>query len=238
VVGGAVSTLCLLAGVALSCGAGEQVPREPRSLEQAAALAPRLLVPYRVQRGPTCGLYAVGMVMDHYALLDAANPTAHVFAGDAARPGAATLAPTDARPMMDVARQAGYLTEGLEESGLEGGLDERTVARLAERYGYATRLHPPTAEALREILARGRPALVALDVDSLGRPTLAGWKRGHWAVIVGSFRFGGHDWFLAQHGHRAGEYVWKGSELEASMRQRYRDATMSILEVSPGERKP
>mgnify|MGYP006213402267 CR=1 FL=1 len=36
-----------------------------------AERAIRIPVPYRVQEGPTCGLYALGMVMDYWHSLEA-----------------------------------------------------------------------------------------------------------------------------------------------------------------------
>lgn len=207
----------------------------PRSLAEAAARATRLDVPYRVQEGPTCGLYALGMVMDYYHQLDASNAVPFVQPGDATRHGAANFRPSTSARLFDVAKKNGYFAESQRIVHADGGMfvaDQ--LGQLATKFGYSYRLTDNAGAAdVRAAIDRGHPALVGFDVDANGNPTSVGGTRAHWGVVVGHFQYGGEEWFVAHHGWEAKDYLWRASDLEASMRQIQPTLGPKIVEILP-----
>ena len=208
---------------------------EPATVVDAAARGTLLDVPFRVQEGPTCGLYALGMVMDYWHHRDPRNPTAYVRDADARRRDAATLAPTTEEDLFPVARENGYFAESLRIVGEEGGMfvaDE--LGRLAADFGYDYDLvEDATADDLVAAIDRGHPALVGFDVNHQGNPTTVAGDRAHWAVVTGHFQYQGETWFVAQHGWEAKRYYWRAADLEASMAQIQPTLGPKIVEVLP-----
>ena len=207
----------------------------PESLREAAERAARLPVPYRVQEGPTCGLYALGMVMDYWHSLDPSNEAPYVVDKDAYRRGAANYPATTDRRIFDVAKDNGYFAESLRIVGEEGGMfvaDE--LGQLGTKFGYGyRRIDDATAADVRAVVDRGHPALVGFDVDYDGNPQNAGGDRAHWGVVVGHFEYEGEAWFIAQHGWEAKTYLWRADALEASMAQIQPTLGPKIIEVFP-----
>ena len=207
----------------------------PASLTDAAARAKKLTVPFRVQEGPTCGLYALGMVMDYYHSLDRSNEVPCVQPGDDARAKSHNFAASTGRQLFQTAKAAGFFKESLRIVGKEGGMfvaDE--LGQLARKFGYKHDLiENATAADIRGAIDRGHPALVGFDVDYDGNPTNVAGKRAHWAVVTGYFTYDGVDYFTAQHGWEAKEYVWRADALESSMRQIQTTLGPKIVEVFP-----
>lgn len=207
----------------------------PASLVEAAARARRLSVPNRVQEGPTCGLYALGMVMDYYHSLDASNAVPFVVDKDATRAGAANFPASTDRRLFDVAKENGYFAESLRIVNAEGGMfvaDE--LGRLATKFGYRYDLiDRATAADVRAVVDRGHPALVGFDVNYDGNPASVAGKRAHWGVVVGHFQYEGEEYFIAQHGWEAKTYLWSAKDLEASMAQIQPTLGPKIVEVLP-----
>lgn len=207
----------------------------PASIVEAAARAKRLPVPNRVQEGPTCGLYALGMVMDYYHSLDASNEVPFVVDKDAARDGAANYPASTDRRLFEVAKANGYFAESLRIVNAEGGMfvaDE--LGQLATKFGYRYDLiDRATAADVRAVVDRGHPALVGFDVNYDGNPTSVAGKRAHWGVVVGHFQYEGEEWFIAQHGWEAKTYLWSAKDLEASMGQIQPTLGPKIVEVLP-----
>ncbi len=170
-------------------------------------------VPGRVQDGPTCGLYALGMVMDFFDKQAAKNQNPAVQWNDLSRANSGTRTPDSQRYLLEEAKKAGYTTQG--EMFYASKLGE-----LAQKFGYrATEKTDVTLADIQGSLDRGHPALVAFDVDNAGNPGLYGGKRAHWAVVEGAFKKDGVDYLVATHGWTGQEYVWRADELLRSMHQ-------------------
>ena len=207
----------------------------PTSLVEAAERAKRLPVPYRVQEGPTCGLYALGMVMDYYHALDASNDAPYVLRGDGVRDDSHNFTPTTPKLLFDEAKKAGFFKESLRIVGKEGGMfvaDE--LGQLSTKFGYNYDLiENATAADVRAVVDRGHPALVGFDVNYDGNPESLAGKRAHWGVVVGHFQYEGEEYFIAQHGWEAKTYLWSAKDLEASMGQIQPTLGPKIVEVLP-----
>lgn len=207
----------------------------PADLAADAAAGTLLDVPYRVQEGPTCGLYALGMVMDYYHTLDRSNASPLVQHGDEWRANAKNFAPTTHNRLFDVAKVNGYFAESERIVHEDGGMfvaDQ--LGQLATKFGYRYALHEPAgAKEITAAVDRGHPALVGFDVDYDGNPTQVAGSRAHWAVIVGHFQHDGEEWFVAHHGWEAKDYFWKASDLEASMGQIQPTLGPKVVEVLP-----
>lgn len=197
-------------------------------------------VPGRVQSGPTCGLYALGMVMDHYDRMDSRNLNPLVLRDDTNRPGSHNAAPDTTKTLFDVARGKGFTTQGEMFTADQLG-------QLATEFGYRYSLHEnATLADIKACIDRGHPALVAFDVDYEGNPGMYGGERAHWAVIEGHYQKDGVEYLVATHGWTGKEYVWRASDFLASFNQvnhsRFPAAPADItgtlkqriVEVSPG----
>lgn len=177
-------------------------------------------VPQRVQIGPTCGLYALGMVMDAWNLKDPKNPTAIVQDADLRGgndPGGGgnkqiNRVPTTYERMLDVAIDQGFTSMGEMFTASQ-------LAMLARHFGYDATTHErATLDDLFRVLDAGHPAIVAFDVDYNGNPTAsAGGERAHYAVIQGYFDDGGTRYLVARHGWGVQkDHVWRASDFDAS----------------------
>jgi hypothetical protein len=169
-------------------------------------------VPQRVQVGPTCGLYALGMVMDFYNAKDSKNPTALVQNGDLRGHGKQfTRWPTTDDCLLDFAKASGFTAAGEMFTATQ-------LAETAAHFGYTASTHmTATLQDLYAVLDAGHPAIVGFDVDENGNPTDAGGDRAHYAVIQGYFDDGGERYLIARHGWGVQEdHVWKASDFDAS----------------------
>lgn len=195
-------------------GAGAK-PIDPRPLEAEirSALATGADVPGRIQDGPTCGLYALGMVMDFFDVKDSTNLNPLVQASDATRRGAHSRAPDSQDLLFETAKASGYTTQG-------EMFHTAQLAQLARQFGYeATVTEEFTFEHLKASVDRGNPALVGFDVDDAGNPGNFEGLRAHWAVVEGYFEKDGVDYVVATHGWTGAEYVWRASDLIDSAHQ-------------------
>jgi len=186
------------------------VDRSSLSAELNTALRLGADVPGRVQDGPTCGLYALGMVMDFWDRKDKRNLNPSVRNEDIVRWDSQLVPPDTSRRLLDEAKQRGFTTQG------EMFYADK-LASLASAFGYkATVKSDFTLRDLHAVLDRGHPALVAFDVDNAGNPGLFHGKRAHWAVIEGHFKKDGVEYLVATHAWTGKEYVWKADDLMAS----------------------
>jgi hypothetical protein len=170
-------------------------------------------VPGRVQDGPTCGLYAMGMVMDFWDARDpdAADPL--VMDGDIFRKDSHTRKEDTKVRLFDVAKSNGWTTQG-EMFWADN------MAKLAREFGYqATVKDNLNLDDIKACVDRKHPALIAFDVDNSGNPSLSGGKRAHWAVIEGHFQKDGVEYLVATHGWTGKEYVWRADDFLASVNQ-------------------
>lgn len=189
------------------------VDRAALEAKMREALALGSDVPGRVQDGPTCGLYALGMVMDYWDRKNPGNKNPLVRAEDSVRWDSHSLAPDTDQRLLDVARASGFTTQG------EMFYAEQ-LAELARKFGYQASVKSGmTLDDIKACIDRDRPALIGFDVDSQGNPGLFGGKRAHWAVVEGYFQKDGVDYLVATHGWTGKEYVWKAADFMASVNQ-------------------
>ena len=129
-------------------------------------------VPQRVQQGPTCGLYALGMVMDFWHQADKQNPTVLVSDKDIGGKGRNyNDEPTSDERMLSYVREAGYTAAG-------EMFKARDLAETAAHFGYKAHLYQDaTLQNLYDVLDAGHPAVVAFDVDYRGNPGEFGGER-------------------------------------------------------------
>lgn len=184
-------------------------PVDTFALKQDISRALRLGadVPGRVQDGPTCGLYALGMAMDLWDSRDARNAAPLVQSSDVTRWDSHSRPEDSPRRLLDVARQKGFTSQGEMFRASQ-------LASLARDFGYAatTKSHV-TLKDLHAALDKGNPVLVPFDVDDVGNPGLFHGTRAHWCVVEGHFRKDGVEYLVATHGWTGEEYVWRADEL-------------------------
>lgn len=206
----------------------EEFPASER--EEIARLAARALrrgadVPGRVQKGPTCGLYALGMVMDYWEMRDPTSTTVLVQESDDFRQNSHTLAPDTHVRLLEVARERGYTTEGEMFYAAQ-------LAALAREFGYQAILHEDfTLETLLAALDNKRPCLAGFDVDDEGNPGEFQGLNAHWAVIESHFEKDGKRYLVASHAWSGGEYVWKAEEFMQSAGQLEKGNTEALASV-------
>ncbi|MFO0593393.1 MAG: type VI secretion system tip protein TssI/VgrG [Polyangiaceae bacterium] len=169
----------------------------------AAPERKELVVPHREQVGGTCGLAALGMVMDYWKGKDAAQqaPSPDVI--------------------LKTAQDKGWTTTG--------GMWERDEAKLAREFGYDAKHVPGATMAdVKKAIDEGKPVLITFSVDNVGDPK-DGKDRGHYAVIKGYFSKDGKDYVLAQHGWgSAKNKVWEEKAFESSWKS-YNNSQMVIV---------
>lgn len=188
------------------------VDRAALTAEMNKALKLGADVPGRVQDGPTCGLYALGMVMDFWDRKDARNLNPYVRNEDVVRWDSHSVPADTNRRLLDDAKAKGFTTQGEMFYASQ-------LASLARTFGYkATVNNDFTLKELHAVLDKGHPALIGFDVDNVGNPGLYDGKRAHWAVIEGHFQKDGVEYLVATHGWTGKEYVWKADEFMASVK--------------------
>jgi hypothetical protein len=184
------------------------------TLQQLAQKAAALTdVPGRVQEGPTCGLYALGMVMDFWDSKDSKNLNPLVQDGDKIRWDAKNRPADTAKELLPSALKDGYTTKGEMFTADQLG-------KLATEFGYQYKLtQNASLKDLQAALKRGHPVLVAFDVDFQGNPGRYGGERAHWCVVEGMFTKGGEKYVVAKHAWDGKDRVWNASDLLESMSQ-------------------
>lgn len=216
------------------------VDRAAFAAETARALKLGADVPGRVQDGPTCGLYALGMVMDFWDRKDSRNLNPYVRNEDVVRWDSHSAPADTSRRLLDEAKAKGFTTQGEMFYASQ-------LASLARGFGYHATVHKDfTLESLHAVLDKGHPALIGFDVDREGNPGLFDGKRAHWAVIEGHFQKDGVEYLVATHGWTGGEYVWRAdefmksvenlerSDFPAAPRDITRTLRARLVEVTPG----
>ncbi|MHB8872856.1 MAG: cysteine peptidase family C39 domain-containing protein [Myxococcaceae bacterium] len=170
-------------------------------------------VPGRVQDGPTCGLYAMGMVMDFWDKKAGKNLNPLVVNADQWRNDSHSRKEDTNRRMFDVAKEHGWTTQGEMFFG-------DNMGKLAEQFGYKAKVTDNVTLAdIKKAVGKHHPVLIPFDVDQVGNPGLYNGKRAHWAVIEATFQKDGVDYLVATHGWTGQEYVWKAEDFMASVNQ-------------------
>lgn len=216
------------------------VDRAALTAEMNKALKLGADVPGRIQDGPTCGLYALGMVMDFWDRKDARNLNPYVRSEDVVRWDSHSVPADTSRRLLDDAKAKGFTTQGEMFYASQ-------LASLARTFGYKATVNADfTLKELHAVLDKGHPALIGFDVDNVGNPGLYDGKRAHWAVIEGHFQKDGVEYLVATHGWTGKEYVWKAEEFMASVlnleksdfvgapRNITRTLRSRLVEVTPG----
>jgi hypothetical protein len=196
-------------------------------------------VPQRVQIGPTCGLYALGMVLDFWNEKDPRNPTAIVQDQDLRGRGKQyTREPTTHERILDVAQKKGFTSQG-------EMFTARQLALTAKHFGYDATTHEhATLERLYKVLDAGHPAIVAFDVDYNGNPADYRGERAHYAVIEGYVDEGGERYLIARHGWGVQtDHLWKASDFDRSWKALqsttyYGTPGDGVIPKYPGLREP
>lgn len=177
------------------------------------ALALGADVPGRVQDGPTCGLYALGMVMDFWDKKNGKNQNPLVQSSDVMRWDSHSRPEDTNKRLLDTARARGYTTQG-------EMFHSSQLAKLATEFGYEAKVvENVTLTDIQRAVDRGHPALVPFDVDDVGNPGLFNGKRAHWCVIEGHFQKDGQEYLVATHGWTGKEYVWRAEDFMKSVNQ-------------------
>lgn len=185
---------------------------QPLSRQTLIEVSKKANVPQRVQDGGTCGLFALGMVMDKWHADDPKQATALVLDSDARKKGTAyNFEPTTPERIFDVAKDAGFTATG-------EMFTANQLAQTAAHFGYKASCHEDaTLEKLYEVVDAGHPAIVAFDVDFNGNPGDYQGKRAHYAVITGYFDEGGERFLIARHGWgREKDHVWRADDFDKS----------------------
>lgn len=162
-------------------------------------------VPHRLQDGPTCGLYALGMAMDFWHSKNVKNPAPIVTKGDLLRKAYNTW-PRNMEPMLKYARSQGYTKEG-------GMFDSSHLAEVAQYYGYDVKFHSnATVKDINDILARKRVAIIPLDLSASNNGA-CGFHQGveaHYVIISDAFVASDNKRYLVvKHPYPfAGSYFW------------------------------
>lgn len=172
-------------------------------IAEIAALR-QVSVPHRRQDGATCGLYALGMVMDYHHQKNPRNLNPRVQNVEGEK-GSPTL-----QPLLEHARKEGHL---LSE---DGGTVHWNLQNLARAYGYDSVADShlqgrPSLADLRKELAGGRPVVVAIpDVDERGMPkrrTSILDLESHWVILEGIVDYQGQQYAVVSHGHENAHHV-------------------------------
>lgn len=187
----------------------------------------------QTQDGPTCGFYALSIVMQYWKArttsvqlnapparkrdreFQSDEVARQLSPGDSLRKLGGDSAPTSARTL----GQTGVVHPG----GLFSIDQIRQVAKAvrgvdgAAQYT-ATIITERKPEDFKYVLLaclrKGIPPIVAFDVDN-GDPVQAGGKHAHWGVLVGHHQDREKLWFAATHGHGK-YYKWIADDLVAS----------------------
>jgi type VI secretion system secreted protein VgrG len=170
-----------------------------------------LVVPHRVQVGGTCGIAALGMVLDYWNTKDGA--LSH---------------PPDTKILEDAVSRGWSKT---------GETSPQVRADLAKLYGYdATYMFNATIADLKKALAEGVPLIIGFNVDKgAGNPQWTDLNRAHAAVVKGFVTRDGKEYIVAQHGWpNAANKEWLVEDFQKSWDTR--DNSMGL--VKPKAKKP
>lgn len=183
-------------------------------LEHLVSQAKTVPVPQRIQIDGTCGLYALGMVMDYWHSKGNDNPTFWVQEQDQNGPGRQyNYKPTSPEKILDYVKASQFSRAG-------EMFEAADLAKTAIHFGYSATYYPQaTLEDIYQILDKKHPVIVAFDVNNNGDPGLFGGLRAHYAVLEGYFDYEGSRYLIAKHGWGTRrDYVWKADHLYASMK--------------------
>ena len=171
-------------------------------------------VPQRLQIGPTCGLYALGMVMDYWHGKNSNSPTVLVSNDDLKGKGRQfNFEPTSNERILTYVKGAGFSKAG-------EMYDAKLLAKTAAHFGYRATYYPHvTLQEIYKALDQHHPMIVAFDVSPPdGEIGFLYGEGAHYAVLESYFDDQQKRYFVAKHGWgKRAEYIWKADQLLASM---------------------
>lgn len=187
-----------------------------------------LNIPFRIQKGPTCGLYALGMIMDYYHGKNKTYLTTTVFPDDDYK-----YKPNINRNIFKVARHHGYFIQSLKEINEEGGMYiAKDLAKLATHFNYTANIYSPLKrKIIINSINNEKPLLVAFDVDENGHPGLYENSHAHWGVIGGYFIHKNNTWLIVNHAWYARKYLFLYNNLHQSNIQLSEFLRSRVIEI-------
>lgn len=189
------------------------------------AITRRNEVPARVQSGPTCGLDALGMVMDYYHERDPSALVPRVWPDEdqGSIRHALNYAPNTDRTLLGAAQALGFTPAG-PSAGIMFVAEQ--LGRLADQFGYGHRLYPHASIAdLAACLERGHPPLICFDVNRSGDPGRHRGLHAHWCVVEAiGFTAAGEEIVRAKHGWDGESREWPIATFMRSVMQLNRTA--------------
>jgi hypothetical protein len=188
---------------------------------KGGALLGRLLDPVpraQTQEGPTCGFYALSIVMDYWKAAGRTNASAPARARDVELQNRDK---TEGPSLRNLGKAVGALDQaGVAKASTGGVFTAKQLAAVAKAVKFANfNVRIKTARnphafvfSICDAINSGVPPIVAFDVRA-GDPVPDGGQSSHWGVIIGYFNDKGVDWLVATHGH-GGYYLWQAYNLQ------------------------
>lgn len=177
----------------------------------------------QTQEGPTCGFYALSIVMDYWKAKGRTKMSAPARQRDIDLQNR-DPAEKDNPSLRNLGKQVGALdVNGVVKVSTGGVWTAKQLAAVAGAVKFAnfnvrveTVLAPyKFIPAICQAIDAGIPPIVAFDVDKHEAVSNAAGQKSHWGVIIGYFVAKGATWFIATHGH-GGYYVWPAIDLQKS----------------------
>jgi hypothetical protein len=177
----------------------------------------------QTQEGPTCGFYALSIVMDYWKAKGRTTLSAPARQRDIYLQQR-DPAEKDNPSLRKLGKQAGSLdVSGMINTSTGGVWTATQLAAVASAVKFANfkvrvETQPDPSEfilAIFRAIDADIPPIVAFDVRNAEPVPDAAGQRSHWGVILGYFLFENFHWLFATHGH--GFYhVWPAVMLQQS----------------------
>jgi hypothetical protein len=195
----------------------------------SGVLPGRLLDPIPVaqtQEGPTCGFYALSIVMDYWKAKGRTSTSAPARKRDIVAQGRDPVE-NEQPSLRKLGKSVGALgaldTTGIVKSSTGGVWTAKQLAAVARAVAFAkfnvrvkTWTNPGSfIGAICNAIDAGIPPIVAFDVQEGDPIPDGGGQKSHWGVIIGYFTLKNAQWFVATHGHGS-YYCWLAINLQQS----------------------
>ncbi|CAD6562178.1 hypothetical protein LMG27952_07703 [Paraburkholderia hiiakae] len=177
----------------------------------------------QTQEGPTCGFYALSIVMDYWKAKGRTQTSVPARKRDVD-----VQDRDEAEKQQPSLRNLGKAVGALDVNGVvkrsTGGVwtakQLAAVARAVKTENYYVRLKTWTIPgsfigSICNAIDAGIPPIVAFDVQDGDPVPDAGGQKSHWGVIIGYFMLKNALWFIATHGHGS-YYCWLAITLQQS----------------------
>lgn len=177
----------------------------------------------QVQEGPTCGFYALSIVMDYWKAKGRTKMSAPARQRDIDTQKR-DPAEKDNPSLRNLGKQTGALDVGKMVKASTGGVwTAAQLAAVAAAVKFAnfkvkieTQVNPiDFVMAIFDAIDADVPPIVAFDVRDAEPVSDAAGQRSHWGVIIGYYEDMDIQWVICTHGH-GGYHVWSASKLQSS----------------------